>query len=48
MEAGKRAEALAQWEKLAGPDEGNPCARTIWRGQAEGAIQESKPDNGAE
>jgi tetratricopeptide (TPR) repeat protein len=46
LEAGKRAEALAQWERLADPDDKrNPCARTLWRGQAEGAVQANKAGN---
>jgi tetratricopeptide (TPR) repeat protein len=33
--ADKRAEALAQWKKLADPDpKANPCAQSPWRGKA--------------
>ena len=41
MKAGKREEALAQWRKLADPDpQTNPCAQSLWRAQAMGAMQE--------
>jgi len=41
LKAGKRQEALAQWRTLADPDPAeNPCAQTLWRGQAVGALQE--------
>ena len=43
LKAGKRAEALAQWRKLTSDDpKENPCAHTLWRGQAMGAIQENE------
>jgi hypothetical protein len=41
MQAGKRQEALAQWRALTEADPAvNPCARTPWRAQAAGALQE--------
>ncbi|MBM3472171.1 MAG: tetratricopeptide repeat protein [Armatimonadetes bacterium] len=44
MKAGKRAEAVAQWRKLADPDpKANPCAASVWHDRAvlEGAAEEA-------
>jgi tetratricopeptide (TPR) repeat protein len=46
MRGGKRAEALAEWKKLANPDpKANPCAASVWHDRAvqEGSAEEDWP-----